>query len=515
MNTAIMVDNTLALKEKHLFALLNSSDDVILSVDRDYRLISMNEAVVGCNFFRDGVFLGVGDELMGCFRDFEREQWRVFFGLAFEGNKFTVEERYRTTTSTRYFEITFNPVCDMDGAVIGASFFAHNVTKRKTIEAKILHSEANLQDAQRVARLGSYDMPFDTLIPVWSETMYEMLGVRQTDPITHETYNKLTHPDDRESTRHAFKEAMRSGIQGRVEHRILRKDGKLLYVAATSNVVKDKAGELIKVYGTVQDITERKLNELEMERIGKELTELNATLEKRVKARTAELESAMAQLEITQKQLLQSEKLASLGQLLAGVAHEINSPLGAVQASAGTIQEIMPNIVEALPNFMKLLKGDELLMFKELLNLAMYGQKAKSSKEEREVRKLIHKQLEGAGFEDADEMARTIVQVALIGNINPYIELFKGVNKTLVLDLLFQLAQFKVNLDNIVLAVEKTRKTVSALKSYSYATNAEHQWVNLNDNINLILTLYHNQMKYGIDLSTHFEEELLVFCNPD
>jgi PAS domain S-box-containing protein len=58
------------------------------------------------------------------------------------------------------------------------------------------------------------------------------------------------------------------------------------------------------------------------------LLELNATLESRVAARTADLTIAMEDLRRTQQELIQSEKLASLGAMVAGIAHELNTPVG-------------------------------------------------------------------------------------------------------------------------------------------------------------------------------------------
>ena len=74
------------------------------------------------------------------------------------------------------------------------------------------------------------------------------------------------------------------------------------------------------------------------------LRTLNEELEKRVDARTQDLQEANRQLEITSRQLILSEKLAAVGELTAGVAHEINNPLAVIQGNLDVISdELGPN----------------------------------------------------------------------------------------------------------------------------------------------------------------------------
>jgi signal transduction histidine kinase len=78
------------------------------------------------------------------------------------------------------------------------------------------------------------------------------------------------------------------------------------------------------------------------------IRELNAGLEEKVKARTAELAEALAELQKTQAQLVQTEKMASLGQMVAGVAHELNNPLNFIHGNLKVLKDYLQRIGELL-----------------------------------------------------------------------------------------------------------------------------------------------------------------------
>jgi two-component system NtrC family sensor kinase len=83
---------------------------------------------------------------------------------------------------------------------------------------------------------------------------------------------------------------------------------------------------------------------LRLQKLNRELHQLNQTLEEQVTQRTAELSSALAQLQESQLQLVQHEKMSTLGQMVAGIAHEINNPVGFISGNLKPASEYIEDL---------------------------------------------------------------------------------------------------------------------------------------------------------------------------
>ncbi|MGB2815195.1 MAG: PAS domain S-box protein, partial [Dehalococcoidales bacterium] len=134
-----------------------------------------------------------------------------------------------------------------------------DITERKRAEQRIKDSEQRYISAEQVGNFGHFSRYLDTDRLVWSAGSYRIFGV---DPnqweLTRENAYKIVHPQDLEKLRKANEKAG-CGTKGLdTEFRIIRPDGKERVIHAVADVTLDNAGKPERLFGTMQDVTERK-----------------------------------------------------------------------------------------------------------------------------------------------------------------------------------------------------------------------------------------------------------------
>src|SRR5215831_13632570 len=143
---------------------------------------------------------------------------------------------------------------------------------------------------------------------VWlrvNRALCQMTGYTETELISRG--REITHPDDRAEESLLLSRIL-SGqvVAGRLEERCLHKHGYTIYVLLSIAVVeRDEAGRPVHFVAHVQDLTDRKRFEQE--------------------------------LEASRAQIVSSSRLSALGMMAGGIAHEINNPLAVIHASAANV----------------------------------------------------------------------------------------------------------------------------------------------------------------------------------
>ncbi len=129
---------------------------------------------------------------------------------------------------------------------------------RRTYE--LAESEKRLREAQHIARLGSWDWDIVKNELHWSDEVYRIFGLKQHE-FKESRFLNYVHRDDREFVNRAIHDAMYNKKPLSVDYRIVLQDGDEKIVREEGIVTYSNAGEPIKIFGTIQDITEQRMLE--------------------------------------------------------------------------------------------------------------------------------------------------------------------------------------------------------------------------------------------------------------
>src|SRR6201997_2258598 len=152
--------------------------------------------------------------------------------------------------------------------------------ERQALSHDLQESKARLEEAQRIAHMGHYHWDLIANRVTWSDELYRIYGLTPREgPIDMAMVSEMIHPDDRDRVFRAAEEAVRSGVHTEAEHRVVRPNGEVRTVLGLGSVKRDASGRAYEMFGTVQDITDRKRTEKEHEALSRDLQESKAWLE--------------------------------------------------------------------------------------------------------------------------------------------------------------------------------------------------------------------------------------------
>src|SRR6201997_5342252 len=139
--------------------------------------------------------------------------------------------------------------------------------ERQALSRKLEESNARLEESQRVSHLGYWIWNLDTNRVVFSNETCRIYGIKpQEDPIDLEAIRELIHPDDRGYVFENAERAVRDKVHIETEHRLIRPSGEMRIVHSRGALTTDATGRPYQMFGTTQDITERKRAEQALRR---------------------------------------------------------------------------------------------------------------------------------------------------------------------------------------------------------------------------------------------------------
>ena len=134
-----------------------------------------------------------------------------------------------------------------------------DITLRQTAEEALRKSEELLKEAQRVAHIGHWEIDSPSGTPTWSEEIFYIFGL---DPARGEpsfvAHQDLIHPDDWDLLTDSMAKGSKQGIPFDIDFRLIRPDKSIRWMNAKGYPTGKREGEFFGMFGTAQDITERK-----------------------------------------------------------------------------------------------------------------------------------------------------------------------------------------------------------------------------------------------------------------
>ncbi|HAX80173.1 MAG TPA: hypothetical protein DCY88_31135, partial [Cyanobacteria bacterium UBA11372] len=137
-----------------------------------------------------------------------------------------------------------------------------DITARKQAEEKLRKSETFLAAAQRVAHIGNWEYDLASQKITWSQELFRIFGLdpKQGEP-SYEQLIHLYHRDSRKKFQLLILRAIATGEPYESELKIVRPNGEIRYIEAKGEAVLDRQGQVKSLFGTAQDISDRKVSE--------------------------------------------------------------------------------------------------------------------------------------------------------------------------------------------------------------------------------------------------------------
>jgi diguanylate cyclase (GGDEF)-like protein/PAS domain S-box-containing protein len=203
----------------------------------------------------------------------DAEAIRRSHALARDGQRSVVSFRITNVADHRemWLESTVSPVLDERGAFVEAVTTTRDVTERKAAEERGRRAAEEsrrqhelLEEAQAMAKLGSWSMDMVTGETGWTPGLYRIFGLEPEDELAYEAHDRLIHPDDAAAVRDALARAATDGEPFEITYRLTRPDGSQRIMHGRGAPAERVDGQIRRVWGTTQDVTD--LHQLEADR---------------------------------------------------------------------------------------------------------------------------------------------------------------------------------------------------------------------------------------------------------
>ncbi|MFP4503995.1 MAG: PAS domain S-box protein [Cyclobacteriaceae bacterium] len=269
LDTTVVLNEKLVRSERKFKGLLEKSFDAIVVYDEHGFVTYASPSAAVITGYEEMVGMHSSSFVLNEDRpEAEALLHRILEG---QGERVNFEQRLKKKEGTIiWIEAIMTNLMD-DPAVGGLVANFRDITDRKLAEQKIRDNEASLKIAQKVAKIGSWEVNLVSGEAEWSEEFYRIMGFRpgEHSPANTDFY-AYVHPEDVEHVLSCSEEVFSQYKNTHITYRIYDTYGKLKYIDAHNIIMFNDQGQPEKILGTIQDVT----RETELERLLDETSQI-------------------------------------------------------------------------------------------------------------------------------------------------------------------------------------------------------------------------------------------------
>jgi len=159
---------------------------------------------------------------------------------------------------------------DKQGKFLGYLGLAADISEQKQTQSQLIDSQEKLNEAQRIAKVGSWTLELQSNHLEWSDEIFHLFEINKAEfNASYEAFLEAIHPDDRDLVNQAYLNSLQTKQPYEIKHRLLFSDGRIKHVHESCETLFDNNGQAILSRGTVQDITEITQAEEQIKRLAR------------------------------------------------------------------------------------------------------------------------------------------------------------------------------------------------------------------------------------------------------
>jgi two-component system, NarL family, sensor histidine kinase UhpB len=170
-------------------------------------------------------------------------------------------------------------VRDHQDNVLYRAINIRDITEQKKAEEALRESEHKLKEAEGMAHFGYWEHDYQTDRTTWSTETFRILRISPEEQVLNAARTReFIHPQDRQRVHQVFDLAKSTGSRFDIEYRVLRSNGEVRIIHNQGEVMCDESGQPYRIFGVLQDVTERKQAEESLEESRQRLQQLSRRL---------------------------------------------------------------------------------------------------------------------------------------------------------------------------------------------------------------------------------------------